>query len=143
MNNMNLSEENKKKICEEIRFVIEKMKESKNMDNSLYFLSGIHTMISRVFNFEFNRHLVFIHFILANSHLGILRAVERSKQGKQPIIVDLSFFSKLIELLGELANNIEGDETTFNVLEKIIVLVYSITGNGYFLKQKGIKVIDF
>ncbi len=137
---MKLSEENKKIICEEIRFVIAKMEASNNMDNSLYFLSGIHTMINRVYNFEFNRHLVFIHFILINSHLTILRAVEMTRQGKQPIVIDMSFFSKLIELLVELANVIEGDKSTFDVLEKISVLVYSITGNGYFLKQKGLKL---
>jgi sugar/nucleoside kinase (ribokinase family) len=140
---MKLSEENKKKICEEIRFVIEKMKESKDMDKSLYFLSGIHSMLSRVYNFEFHRHLVFIHFVLANCHISITRAIEIARQGKQPIIIDLNFFSKLIDLLGELANVIEGDKSTFDVLEKICVLVYSITGNGYYLQQKGIKVIDF
>ena len=104
---MQLSEENKKRICEEIRIVIEKMKNSKDMNESLYYLSAIHSIIHRIYNFEFNKHLIFIHFVLANSHRNISTAVEIARQGKKPITINLEFFSKLIDLLGELANLIE------------------------------------
>ena len=59
-----------------------------------------------------------------------------ARQRIQPIIINLNFFSKLIDLLGELANIFEEDKSTFDVLEKISVLAlaYSVTGNGYFLQ---------
>jgi len=143
VNEMKLSEENKERIVKEIQFVIENMKATPDMDESLYYLSAIHSIINRIFNIEFNRHLTFIHFVLINCYGTILKAVTIARQGKQPITIDSEFFTKLTELLDELANAIKEDKTTFEILEKISVLTYSISGNGYFLQKKGIKVIDF
>lgn len=140
---MIISEENKERIVEEIRFIIEKMKSSADMNENLYYLSGIHTIINRIFNIEFDRHLVFIHFVLLNSYGIIRNAVEIARQGKPPLVINSKFFSKLIDLLEDLANTIKEDKTTFEVLEKISILTYTITGNGFFLQEKGINLIDF
>lgn len=140
---MKLSENNREMIYEEIQFVIGKMRESENMDESLYYLSAIHSVINRVFNLEFNQHLVFMHFILVNCYGIINKAVELSRQRKKPITIDMVFFKKLIDLLEILADTIKEDKSTFETLEKISVFVYSITGNGYYLQKKGVNVINF
>jgi len=140
---MKISNENKERIIKEILFVIEKMKTATDLDESLYYLSAIHSIINRIFNIEFNQHLLFMHFVLVNCYGTISRAVAIARQGKKPITIDSEFFNKFTEVLDELANAIKEEKATFEVLEKISVLTYSITGNGYFLQEKGIKVIDF
>ena len=140
---MKISEENKERLIKEILFVIEKMKTTTDMDESLYYFSAIHSLITRIYNIEFNQHLVFMYFTLLNCYNITLKAIVITTQGKNPITIDGKFFNKLIELLNELANTIKEDKSTSGVLEKITVLVYSITGNGYYLQKKGIKVINF
>ncbi len=140
---MELSNENKKVIYEEIEFVINILKESENIDECLYYLSAIHAMIKRVFNIEFNKHLVFINSILGNSFGVISNAVNIARQERQPIIINIDFFRKFAILLEELTEAIKEDKLTYEILEKITLLTYSITGNGFYLQQKGIKVIDF
>lgn len=140
---MKISEENKERLIKEILFVIEKMKTTTDMDESLYYFSAIHSLITRIYNIEFNQHLVFMYFTLLNCYNITLKAIVITKQGKNPITIDGKFFNKLIELLNELANAIKEEKSTSGVLEKITVLVYSITGNGYYLQKKGIRVINF
>jgi len=140
---MNLSEKYRKEIIEEIQFIIKKMNESKNIEEALYYYSGTRALIQRIFNLEFDPHLVFIHFLLSNTYPSISGLVDSIKKRSTIIPINLDFFHKLSKLLNDLTQCIEKKELTYKVLEKICVLTYSITGNGYYLQQKGVKVIDF
>ncbi|KKL98798.1 hypothetical protein LCGC14_1820800 [marine sediment metagenome] len=140
---MELSNENKKIIYDEIKFVVDILKENEDIDEILYFLSAIHPMIKRIFNIEFNKHLVFMNFVLGNCFGAIMTAVNIVKQEKQPVIINLDFFHKYYKLLEELAEAFIEDKLVYEILEKLSLLIYSISGNGYYLQQKGVKVIDF
>ncbi len=140
---MDLSKENKKIIYDEIKFVVDILKGNEDIDEILYFLSALHPMIKRIFNIEFNKHLVFMNFVLGNCFGVITTAVTIVKQEKQPIIINLDFFHKYYKLLEELAEAFIEDKLVYEILEKLSLLVYSISGNGYYLQQKGVKVIDF
>jgi len=138
-----VSEKYNQIICKDLRIVIEKMKSSRDLDENVYYFSAAHSIFNRIFNIEFNKHLVFINFILSKSFNIVARAVDITKQGKHPITIDQDFFNELITLLEELVKFIELNENAYETLEKITLLVYSITGNGYFLKQKGVKILDY
>lgn len=140
---MELLNENKKVIYEEIKFVINMLKESEDIDECVYYLSAIHPMIKRVFNIKFNKHLVFMYFILDKCFGSIINGVSLTRQGRQPMIINIDFFHKFAKLLEELAESIKEDKFPYEILEKIVLLTYSINGNGFYLQQKGIKLIDF
>ena len=55
---MKLSAANKKILVNEIKFSIEKMKETEDPKTRLYFFSAIYGIISRIFNLEFSSDLV-------------------------------------------------------------------------------------
>ena len=76
-------------------------------------------------------------------HQAVLKSVDMAKKNIPPIMIDKKIFTKMNELLEELASTIEEDKKTYEVLEKISVLMYSISGNGYYLQQKGFKVVEF
>ena len=40
-------------------------------------------------------------------------------------------------MVDEIASRVEKEETTYPLLEKMMTLSYSTTGNGYYLFQKG------
>lgn len=138
-----ISDNYKKIICDEIRFVINKINESQQYEEKAYYLSGIHNMIWRINNLDFDKHLIFIHFALSHLHREVVNSIEIRKQGIPPIRINEEFFKKLIKVLEKLANAIEENNKTYEILENISLLIYSLTGNGYYLQQKGIKVIDF
>lgn len=140
---MNLSEEHKKIILDDFNFIIKQMNESKDIEEIIYFLSGAHGVISRVLNLKFDPHLVFIHFILSTTYQTILGRSNRGLGVPQVIQVNLDFIIKMARLLDELKQCIEKNESTYEVLEKISLLTYTLTGNGYFLQKKGIKIINF
>lgn len=140
---MNLSENYRKKIIEEFQFIVKKMNESKNIGEALYYYTGTRALIQRIFNLEFDPHLLFIHFVLNNTYTSIAAAVEQIKRRTTIIPMNIDFFHKLSKLLNDLTQCIEKEELTYEVLEKISVLTYSITGNGHYLQQKGVKIIDF
>ena len=52
------------------------------------------------------------------------------------------FFENLYRLLGLLQDKIVKGEETHTVLEKIANLTYLLSGNGYYLTQKGVKVFS-
>ncbi len=140
---MKLSENYRKQIIEELQFIIKKMNESKNIGDALYYYTGTRALIQRIFNFEFDPHLVFIHFVFNNTCNSIAGLVDQIRRRTTIIPMNLGFFHKLSELLNDLTQCIEKEELTYEVLEKISVLTYSITGNGHYLQQKGVKVLDF
>jgi hypothetical protein len=61
---MNLSENIKKALINEIQIVREKMKGEENPSKKMFFYSGIYSEISRLFNREWNPQLQFMHMIL-------------------------------------------------------------------------------
>jgi len=140
---VNLSENYRKQIIEELQFIVKKMNESKTIEEALYYYTGTRALMQRIFNFEFDPHLVFIHFVLNNTYTSIAGFVDQIKRRTTIIPMNIGFFHKLSKLLNDLTQCIEKKELTYEVLEKISVLTYSITGNGHYLQQKGVKVIDF
>ncbi len=140
---MEISENYKKKIIEELQFIIYKMNGCTNIEEALYYYSGTRALIKRIFNLEYNPHLIHIHFILNSAFPAIAGLVDLTKRGSTVTPISIDFFQKMAQLLKSLTELIEKGEFTYKILEKISILTYSITGNGYYLQQQGVKMIDF
>lgn len=133
----------KKKILEEFEFVINSLKESEDLSQKIFYLSALHNMIKRIFNIDFDKHLVFLYSNLENSFRIIATEYEMRKRQKNTFItINKNFFSKLIILLEKLAEAIKEEKSSYEVLEKITLLTYSITGNGIYLEKKGFDLSD-
>lgn len=140
---MKISENYKKKISEELQFIIKKMNGCTNIEEALFYYSGTRALIRRIFNLEYNPHLIHIHFILNSTFPTVAGLVDLTKRGNTVTPISIDFFHIMSKLLNDLTLLIEKEEFTYEVLEKISILTYSITGNGYYLQQKGVKMIDF
>jgi hypothetical protein len=140
---MGVSEKYRKMITEEIHFVVSKMDESPEPEQKLYYFSGIYSMIQRILNFECDTDLIGLHLVLRETYgafSGRLQAI--LKGGERLIPLEEIHFTKLSELSKELARNIERKQDAGELLKKFAVLSYSTTGNGYYLRTKGLLNIE-
>ena len=117
------------------------MKENTDPFKKLYFFSGIHGLINRIFNIEYDPELVWIHHVLVSVYSGFIQRLDAMAKGDPVIILDDSYFDKLMMLCLELKENISKNENVNDTLKKFSILVYATTGNGYYLKSKGLLKI--
>ena len=129
----------KETLVSELRLVAEKMKEEEDIRKKHYFFSATYGMVHRIFNINFNPELVLIHNVLNMAYSttdALLRTIESGEE--RVIQIPDNFFNRLASLTEELATAIEEDKNIYEVLQKMAILAYSLSGNGYYLYQKGI-----
>jgi len=135
---MKLSKENKKKIVDEISFVIKQMEQEDELKSKLYYFSGIYGMLPRIFNVDFSEDLVFIHFVVSSTYNNIK---QRINNPDNVIKIPDELFDKLIDATKELLNVIQNDKNPYEVLKKFTLIGYVMLGNGYYLYKKGVLKI--
>jgi hypothetical protein len=135
---MHLNTEHRKLLVDEFRYAAKKIRESEYPELKLFYFSVTYGVLSRIFNLQYNPQLVFMHLVLNNAYGNISARVQAIKTGD--IVVQLSneYFSLLAGYVEVLSNQIEADEDTYKTLEKIALLTFLTTGNGYYLFQKGV-----
>jgi hypothetical protein len=135
---MALSDANRKMIVNEIKFAVKKISEAEERSQKLYYFSAIFGIFHRVYNIEYDPELVFIHFILRSTHDAFQNRLQAIEVGKdKTVILSDEQFSKLSSLSEQLAKKFEKKQEIDSVLKKFTILLYSTTGNGYYLMQKG------
>jgi hypothetical protein len=135
---MKLSTALKKLLVEEMTFAIKKMEETKEATILLYYFSAIPGIFQRIYNIEYDSQFVFAHFILKATHESFIQRLKASQPGgDNSVVINDDQFERLISLSKELLRNIKKDNDTDEVLKKFVILLYSTTGNGYYLMEKG------
>lgn len=135
---MNLSENNKKIIVDEIKFIMKSMKESSNINEQIYFLSAVHGMLQRIFNIEYNPDLVFAFSILKSVHDTFAANLVNPTSIKY---ISEDSIDMLFDLLKRFCSSLKNDKPFDDILKRFAILTFSITGNGYYLKHKGMLKI--
>jgi hypothetical protein len=132
-----LKAEHKKTITEDFSFAAKMMKESPTVDAKLFYFSSTFGTLSRIINTNFDLQLVLMHTVLTAVHSTILTRLAAMKGGEQSISLKEELFDKLATQTDELAARIKNDTDAYDILEKINLLGFAATGNGYYLLQKG------
>jgi len=138
---MNISDNFREIILKDINYVVAKMDKSGTFEEKVYYFSGIHGMIQRIFNIEYDEELVYAFFILRETHNAFSSRLHAIKSGQNEIPMYNEHFEKLIIIVKELAKKIEKKENIDDTLKKFLILSYVTTGNGYYLLQKGLLKI--
>jgi hypothetical protein len=136
---MNISENYKAIIVNEINFIINKMDESKTAEDKIFYFSAINAVFQRIFNIEYDPDLVFAFIILRDTHNHFSQRLQSiRKQVETTVLLTEEQFSRLSDLTRELSSKIERNENIDDTLKKYVILYYTTTGNGYYLFQKGL-----
>jgi len=135
---MKLREDLKDLLVKEIAFAVKKMEETKEAMELLYYFSAIPGTINRIFNIEYDPNLIFAHLILKATHENFIQRLKAFKHGGDTsIMINDDQFERLVSLSKELLLNIKKDKDIDDVLKKLSILMYSTTGNGNYLMQRG------
>ncbi|WP_135604097.1 hypothetical protein [Methanococcoides sp. NM1] len=137
---MNISPNYRSILADELKYCREKINAENDLKKKVFYYSSAYGMTRRIFNFEFDSQLQFIDFVLNTSYNVILGRINANMSGDNTIVISNDFFDELSKCLESLENRIRTDKDTYDVLEKIINLTFTIDGNGYYLVQKGIQV---
>jgi len=129
----------RKKLVNEIRFVVEKIRTEKDLRTKIYYYSGVYGEMLRILNIDFDPQLLFAHNVINNSYEMMRVRADTIVLGRDTVIdFPDGFFDRLCSLLEELASNIENDQDIYQTLQNISCLSFVNTGNGYYLFQKGL-----
>jgi hypothetical protein len=134
---MKLSKNMKQLLIDELNFIIKKMKESEAAQEKMYFFSAAHGMVNRIMNLEFNNELAFLHFVLSGAHSTINARIAAIISGDAVVQIPQVLFDKLEESLEEIVSLLGKNKATYPALEKIALITYCTTGNGYYNFIKG------
>ncbi len=137
-----ISPNSRKIISDELRYVVQKMRDEEDPLLKLFYYSGAYGIFPRVFNLEYHPLLVHIHMILQISHNTINNKINEIIKGIEQVIkIPPNFFEKLEDAVEELAEKMEKYQDVSPTLQKITNITYVMIGNGYYLLQKGVKIL--
>jgi len=129
----------KKMLIDEFKFAIEKMEKEEDFDKKLYYFSALYSVLSRVFNVEFDPELVLIHLVLNTTYNSLQGRLASIRRGEESVIkIPKEVFEKLTNITRELLVRIEKNRSTHDVLQKLATIAYMTTGNGYYLYERGL-----
>lgn len=135
---MKISKTMTTRFIEELRYVSKQMRGTENPEEKLYYFSAISGITQRIINFDFDPEVTFIYQVTQLAYSQLQQRLALVKSGQQiPIGLPNSLFAVIQDLVDEMTSRIEKGENTYPVLERMMVLSYSTTGNGYYLLQKG------
>ncbi|MFA5186781.1 MAG: hypothetical protein WC551_09915 [Patescibacteria group bacterium] len=125
-------------LLDELRFVAEEMKKSKEPFRKMYFFSAAYAAANRIINIEFDDELSFIHNVLSSAYSTInVRLSALSSGSEMAVGIPERTFDRLQQGLEEIIGLIEAEKETYPALQKISNVAYGTTGNGYYLYLKG------
>ena len=135
---MKITTTTKKQFLAELTFVVKNMKETPSASEKLYYFSALYGMAQRLMNLDFDPELCFLFQILQLTYQLINARVLAQQSGQESSVrVPEGLFERLENYLQELGEIIEQEENTCPLLQKILNLAFTTTGNGYYLYLKG------
>jgi hypothetical protein len=138
---MAISKKMKESIVNEVRYSIKKMEEAASIEEKLYYFSAVQGIFHRVFNIEFSSDLLYAHFIFNEVFKAFQQKLAAMKMGDLVFVINEQQIGRLSDLTKEFLNQFESDKNTDDVLKKMVILLYSVNGNGNYLMGKGLLKI--
>jgi len=71
-----------------------------------------------------------MHHVLSAVHTGFQSRINAMRKGDTVVVLDDSYFKKLISLSTNLKNQISENGNVDDTLKEFIILLYATTGNG-------------
>jgi hypothetical protein len=135
------SEKYKDIIVKELEFVIKKIDQAPTTEAKLYYFSAVQGILNRVLNLEYTEELLLTYYVTNETLKMFQQRHGGFKAGDIAIRLTDEQLLKLSEVTNEFLETIRNDGNVNEVLRKYVVLLYSTTGNGYYLMEKGVLKI--
>jgi hypothetical protein len=134
---MKLSKLNKELIDNECEFALNKMENSSSPDEILYYFTAFYNVMNRVYNIEFSEELLFVNFVMEGTYNSIMSRMGSIKSGQSTVVTfHENFGSALIKITRDIKENFYNKPKRNQALQKLVLLSFTTTGNGFYLSQK-------
>jgi hypothetical protein len=127
----------KKELVKELRNVANLMKNEKNPEKKIYYFSAAYGITSRTFRYAFSRDVLLADLVLNTSYHSLLERFQRVRSGEQTVPLDEKVFDSIVQGLKDLSDAFENDTSILEPLELITTAMFSTTGPGHYLREKG------
>ena len=137
---MHLSPELNKRLKDEMRLAVDKMVETENPNQMLYYFSVFFGEATRVLNWQWDEDLVLIWTIGQNVHGALNQRLQAITQGERVITITKPYFDALKRQAITLVEWVEkeGNKTELcDIMAGLAKIIYATTGNGFYLLDKG------
>jgi len=138
---MKINKVYKTAIINEIKYVQKKMKENSSLEKKLFYYSAIPAQFLRVLNLEYDCDILYLHHVVNHTQGVFQQRLATMKAGDINIEVNKKQIEQLESLLDDVICVIEQKKKIDDVLKAFIELAYSISGNGFYLMEKGLLKI--
>ena len=128
----------KKELVKELRLIEALMKKADSPDKKNYYFSAAYGITTRTYRYSFSKDVLLADLVLNHAYQTLLEASRRLKTGDTPVLLDGIHFEKIEAGLRELADAFENDESILEPLENILTAVFSTSGAGNYLREKGL-----
>ena len=128
----------KKELVKELRLIEALMKKADNHDKKNYYFSAAYGITTRTYRYSFSKDVLLADLVLSHAYQTLLEASRRLKTGDTTVLLEEIHFEKIEEGLRELADAFENDESILEPLENILTAVFSTSGAGNYLREKGL-----
>lgn len=139
---MRLSREQREALANEIKIAREKMQGEDDQLRKIFFYSALFGATNRAVNSTYDPHVQFIDFVFQTSYSVIYQRIQAIKGGDPTVKLSEDFFTRLEGHLVKLEEKIRNDALAFDILQKISNLAFVTSGNGYYLLEKGVKMLE-
>jgi len=127
----------KKELVKELRLVEALMKKEDNPDKKIYYFSAAYGITNRTYRYSFSKDVLLADLVLNNAYQTLLDRSQRLKAGDTSVLLEEIHFKKIEEGLRQLADAFENNESILEALENILTAVFSTSGAGNYLREKG------
>lgn len=128
------SPELKTYLVTELMIAADKIEESTDVTGKLFYFSAAFGAFARVLNIEFDPKLVLLHNVYQSAHTAVNNRMQALKDQRElGVGFDPAVFSVLADLTRKTAIRIKGGEDVTDLLERLSVVTFTTTGNGYYL----------
>jgi hypothetical protein len=121
----------------ELRRVETMVRNAPNIDKKMYYLSAAYGVTARTYRYSFSKEVLISDLLLHGVYNMMLERITALKSGDQAIIPDPAALDLICDGLKDLADSFESGRDIFEPLKKIVVIGFSFTGPGNYLKEKG------
>jgi len=132
---MNLPQQLKKNLQDELDFIIKRMKEEPDLTKKIYFYSAVHAALERASRSYFDRELLIANAITTLSYNAINDRVNHLRMGETIVPFTENLVDQLIASVSDLKQAVEEDKSAYPALEKAMEVTYMATGPGFYTRS--------
>lgn len=131
----------RKELVTELRRIEVCMRKEESVEKKIYYFSAAYGITSRTIRYAFNQDYLMADCILNTAYNGLMDRFKRVRSGDETVEIEPVHFERIQEGLRMLADAFEEETSVLEPLEQILTTMYSLTGPGNYLREKGLLVM--